>query len=320
MTNDVVIVGGGPAGLTAGIYACRAGMDTLLVEKVAPGGMIATADLVENYPGFPEGIAGYELVERMRKQAENSGLTIESDEITGLKGKGKLKVLLSGSSEYEAYSVIVASGRTQVLLGIPGENEFRGKGVSFCATCDGPFFRDKDVAVIGGGNAAAHEAIFLSKLAARVYLVHRRDRLRAEKALQKQIFSNDKIEFVGDSVAESIEGKKTVETLNVKNLGSGQSASLGVSAVFIAVGAMPNTGFLKDQVDLDEAGYVITGNDMETSHEGIYACGDVRKKNLWQVVNACGEGAVAASSAARHVDELKGTAYGEDFSVQGSSL
>jgi len=312
---DIIIVGGGPAGLTAGLYACRGGMDTLLLEQVGAGGEIATAELVENYPGFPEGINGYELAEKMKLQAEKFGLDIRIEKVRKITEEKGKKVVETRKQEYRTLSVVIAVGSNPMKLGIPGEEELRGKGVSYCATCDGPFFRDKEIAVVGGGNTAVQEALFLSKFAARVHLIHRRSRLRAAKILQERLFHDEKIKFVKDSIVTRIGGEGKVETVFVKNVKTGLASELSLGGIFIAVGYEPNTGFLKGTVELDEYAYILTDEDMKTSAEGIYACGDVRKKKLRQVVTACGEGAAAAFSARNYVEELKGTAYGENFSV-----
>ena len=312
---DVIVVGGGPAGLTAGLYSCRSGLKTLLLEKIGAGGEIATAGLVENYPGFPEGINGYELADKIRLQAEKSGLKILVEEVRKIAGKEGERTVETQGSGYKTLAVILAVGARPMKLGVPGESELRGKGVSYCATCDGPFFKDREIAVVGGGNTAVQEALFLSKFASHVKLVHRRARLRAMKILRERLLRNEKIEFVGDSVVTAINGEDRVKSVTVKNLKTSLESELPLGGVFIAVGYEPNTGFLKDMVELDERGYIITDEEMKTSVDGIYACGDVRKKNLRQVVTACGEGAVASFNAGNYVEELKGTAYGEYFSV-----
>jgi thioredoxin reductase (NADPH) len=312
---DIIIAGGGPAGLSAGIYACRGGMNTVLFEKTVIGGQTATTELVENYPGFPEGINGYDLTDKMKRQAEKFGLDIRAEAVKKITRKGREIVVETETGKYQSIAVIAAPGCRPRELGIPGEEELRGKGVSYCATCDGPLFRDKEITVVGGGNTAVEEALFLAGFGKFVRLIHRRSRLRAAKILQERLLRHSKIEFVKDSVVVAINGKDVVESLSLKNVKTGAESEVPCAGVFIAVGLDPNTGFLKGTVEMNEKGYIITDENMKTSAEGIYACGDVREKTLRQVVNACGEGAVAAFSAQKHVEELKGTAYGEDFPI-----
>ena len=312
---DIIIVGGGPAGLTAGMYACRGEMNTLLLEKAGAGGQILMAELVENYPGFHEGISGYELTDRMKKQAEKFGLDIRTEEVKNIVRKGREVTVITETREYKCLAVIIAAGAGMRKLGVPGEDELRGRGVSYCATCDGPFFRDKEIAVVGGGNSAVHEAVFLSKFGKSVKLIHRRSKLRAAKILQKTFFANEKTEFIKDSIVTGINGKDMVESVSLENVKTGQESKINCGGIFVAVGVIPNSKFLKGNVEIDEKGYIITDNDMKTSAEGIFACGDVRKKTMRQVINACGEGAQAVYSAQEYVEELKGTSYGKDFSV-----
>jgi thioredoxin reductase (NADPH) len=310
---DTVIIGGGPAGLTAGIYAARARMKTLLLEKMMVGGQAATTETIENYPGFPEGIAGPELTERMREQAEKFGVDFADGEVNEVKeamfenGKGFLLVAEGG--EYRALTLIVATGAQASSLKIPGEKKFTGKGVSYCATCDGPFFRDQDIVVAGGGDTAVEEALFLTKFAKKVYLVHRRDRLRATKILQDRALANPKIELVWDSVLTEIAGEISVEKVRLKNVKTGEETELAVRGVFVFVGIVPNTEFLQELVEMNSTGYIVTDDNMQTTAQGVFACGDARRKLLRQVVTACGEGATAAFSAQHYVEELKGIAY-----------
>ncbi len=312
---DIIIIGGGPAGLTAGMYACRGEMRALLIEKAGPGGQILAAELVENYPGFPEGISGYELTDKMKKQAEKFGLDIRMEEVKGIVRGGREITVITEKQKYRCLSVIIAAGANPRKLGVPGEDELCGRGVSYCATCDGPFFRDKEIIVIGGGNSAVHEAVFLSKFGRSVKLIHRRSMLRATKILQKTFFTNEKTEFVKDSIVIGINGKDMVESVSLKNVKTGEESKINCGGVFIAVGVIPNSKFLKGNVEIDGKGYIITDNDMKTSADGIFACGDVRKKIMRQVINACGEGAQAVYSAQEYVEELKGTSYGKDFSI-----
>ena len=312
---DIIIVGGGPAGLTAGIYACRGGMNTALFEEMGVGGQAATTELVENYPGFPEGINGYDLADKMKQQAEKFGLDIRAEAVKKITRRGREVVVETENGQHKSLAVIIATGCKPGKLGIPGEEELRGKGVSYCATCDGPLFRDREIAVVGGGDTAVEEALFLAGFGKFVRLIHRRSRLRAANILQERLFKHGKIEFVKDSVVAAINGKDIVESLSLKNLKTGTESNVPCAGVFIAVGVDPNTGFLKGTVEMNGKGHIMTGEDMKTSVEGIYACGDVREKTLRQVVNACGDGATAAFAAQKYVEELKGTGYGENFTL-----
>ncbi len=311
MSYDLIIIGGGAAGLTAGIYAGRARMKTLLMEKMAPGGQAASTDMVENYPGFPEVISGPELMERMAKQAERFGLETVIDTAESLKLKAEKEiVVVTQRKEYETLSVIIAAGGEPRSLGVPGEEKLRGRGVSYCATCDGPLFRDKEIIVVGGGNTAVQEALFLTEFAKKVTLIHRRDRLRATKVLQERVLSHAKIEIVWSSVVTGIRGENRVEGVEVSNKQSGEEREIPARGVFILTGIKPGTDFLGGFLEMDEQGYLITDENMKTSREGIYACGDCRRKQLRQIVTACGEGAIAAVAAQHYVDQTKGTAYG----------
>ncbi len=308
---DLVIIGGGPAGLTAGLYAARARMKALLLEKALCGGQAMLTDMIENFPGFPEGVAGHELSARLEEQAKRFGLAVEQAESLGLERAqgGAFSVALSGGRKVDALSVIVASGARWNSLGIPGEKELAGRGVSYCATCDGPLFRGKNVVVVGGGDTAVEDALFLTKFAAKVTIVHRRDRLRAAKILQERAFANKKIDVCLDSVAVRIEGADRVSAVAIKNVKTGAETSLECSGAFILIGLSPNTEFMKGLLRLDEKGYIITDDDMKTSVDGIFACGDVRKKSLRQVVTASGDGATAAAAAGHYVDRIRGCEY-----------
>lgn len=310
---DIVIIGGGPAGLTAGLYAARAKMDTLLIEKMIFGGQAAMTETIENYPGFPDGIGGMELTNRMREQSAKFGLTFIDAEVkavvTGIGNAGEGFGVETSGEKYIASAVIVASGAEPRELAVPGEKRFKGRGVSYCATCDGAFFRDQDIVVVGGGDTAVEEGLFLTKFGRKVTLVHRRDRLRATKILQERASANPKLDFVWDSVVEEIFGEENVEGVRVKNLKTDEKRDISAKGVFVYVGIEPSTHFLEGLVDMDDAGYVVTDENMQTSQAGIFACGDARRKLLRQVVTACGEGATAAFSAQHYVEELKGTAY-----------
>jgi len=306
---DVVIVGGGPAGLTAGLYAARGALKTLILEKLLPGGQAATTYWIDNYPGFPEGVSGPQLMMSMKDQAIRFGLEIEMDEANDLLVNEEGFAVVGQNGKYTAHAVIVASGATVARLGVPGEEELRGKGVSYCATCDGAFFRDEELVVVGGGDSAIEEGIYLTKFAKKVHVVHRRDRLRATRAIQERAFKNERMDFIWDTVVEEILGDQTVEGVHLRNVKTGEVRELACKGVFIYVGNIPNSNFLKGKVEMDKKGYIVTDNDMATSQNGVFACGDVRKKALRQVVTACGEGAAAAFSAEQFVEEKKGIAY-----------
>ncbi|MCL0100832.1 thioredoxin-disulfide reductase [Peptococcaceae bacterium] len=304
-TRDLVIVGAGPAGLTAALYAARAAIDTVLIEREMPGGQAATTEQIENYPGFPGGISGSELSIKMAEQVKEFGCEIVYSDVENIEREENAFRIKHLNGEIIAKSVIVATGAKPIMLGIKGEQEFHGRGVSYCATCDGAFFRDKKVAVIGGGNAAVEEAIFLTKFASKVYLIHRRDKLRAAKIAQKKAFDNPKIEFVWNSVLEEIKGNQTVEKVITKNVKTGESSELSVDGVFVFIGTQANSDLLKGLVDLDERGYVIAGEDTVTKVPGLYVAGDLRKKPMKQVVTAAADGAVAAMQAERYLAENK---------------
>jgi thioredoxin reductase (NADPH) len=298
---DVVIIGGGPAGLTAGIYAARARLKSLLLEKGATGGWIVNAGVVENYPGFPDGINGLELADAMQQQALKFGLETLTAEVTGLELNSEQKVLKTSGGNITARAVIVAGGSDLIKLGVPGEEEFTGRGVAYCAVCDGYFYRDIPVAVVGGGNAAMNEALELTKFASKVTVIHRRDELRATRILQERAFAEPKIEFLWNTVVEAIEGGNTVKKLRLKNVKTGEKSTLDISGIFIAAGFRPNTGYLKNVVDLAENGTIITNEKMETNVPGILAAGDIRANSIRQVAAAVGDGAVAAIYAEQHI-------------------
>jgi len=309
---DIAIIGGGPAGLTAGLYASRARMKTILLESLSVIGQAQMTDVIENYPGI-ETIGGLELIEIMKKQAKAFGLSCEEGTVTKIFSREEKGTVIwqveTESGTHEALSVIVASGACPKKLEIPGEEELSGRGVSYCGTCDAAFFKDKDVMVVGGGNTAVEEAIFLTKFAKKVGIIHRRDRLRAVKILQEQVFSNDKIEFIWDSFLEEIEGTDKVEKVRVKNLKTGEYKEIPCDGVFIFAGWKPNTEFLEGLLELDKKRHITIDENMGTGQKGIFACGDCCKRPLHQVITACGDGAIAAQSAQHYVEELKGTAY-----------
>ena len=300
---DLVIIGGGPAGLTAGIYAARARMNVLLLEKAVPGGQILVTDWIENYSGFPEGISGFDLAEKMRIQAEELGLKIETAEVHSLNLSGKVKEIILKDRSITSKSLIIASGASPRKLGI-GEDKFMGKGISFCATCDAPFFKDKTVVAIGGGDTAVQEAVFLTKFAKKVYLVHRRDQLRAEKILQERAFENDKLEIIWDSVATGVDGFFGVESVKIKNVKTSEEKTLKADGCFIWVGILPNTSFLNESLKTDETGFIQADKNMQTSVPGVFAVGDVRDTPLRQISTAVGDGAMAAVSAEHFIENL----------------
>ena len=311
---DVAIIGGGPAGLTAGLYAARAGLRTLLFEGTSSISQITVTDLIENYPGIPEGIGGFELIERFKKQAEQFGLELATKDVISIAKKnwGDIEAwkVDAGDISYEALAIIIATGAYWRKLGVAGEDVFVGKGVSYCATCDGPLFKNKDIVVVGGGDAAVQEAIFLTNFARKVTIVHRRDRLRAMKSLQKKAFANSKIEFAWNSVVEEISGSDFVEKVKFRDVKSASVAmEIPVAGIFIFTGLIPKTDIVRGIVDLDSGGYIIVDENMRTSVKGIFAGGDCIRKSLRQVITACGDGATAAFSAQHYIEELKGESY-----------
>lgn len=302
---DVIIIGGGPAGLTAGLYTSRARLKSLLIEKGFPGGQVMTTEWIENYPGFEDGIAGADLAQKMEKQATKFGLEIIQGSVLSVSLDGKTKkVALEDGTVHEAKSIILATGSNPKPLGIKGEDEFRGRGVSYCATCDAAFFKDSDLAVIGGGDSAVEEGIFLTKFAKTVCIVHRRDQLRATKVVQERAFENPKIKMVWDSVPEEIVGDATgVTSLKIKNVKTDEVSELKVQGVFIYIGYIPNTDPVKDIITINESNYAVADENMASSGDGIFIAGDVRDKPLKQIATAVGDGATAAISAEKYIEE-----------------
>jgi thioredoxin reductase (NADPH) len=289
-------------------------MQTMLIEKLVSGGQAATTEWIDNYPGFPDGVSGPELSQKMEEHAVRFGLQIKNEGVKGLEvedeGSKRSFRVETDKGTHRSLAVILALGADWNKLGVPGEEEFRGRGVSYCATCDGPFFREQEVVVVGGGDTAVEEGTYLTKFASKVTIIHRRDRLRAVPVIQEQAFGNPKVGFCWNSVVEAIEGNQGgVEKVRLRDVRKGNTSEKPCAGVFIFVGTVPNTEFLRGVVDLDERGYIISDDDMKTSVQGIFACGDARKKLLRQVVTACGEGATAAFAAQHYVEKLKGTAY-----------
>ena len=300
---EVIIVGGGPAGLTAGLYSSRAGLTSILIEKGIFGGQIAYAEHVENFTGFPQGISGQELGEKMHEQARKHGLKILTAEVTGLEMQGAMKLVKTTEGDYTGRTVIMAGGAVRRKLGVEGETRLTGRGVSYCAVCDSAFFRDQRVAVVGGGDTAITEALHLAKFAANITIIHRRDQLRAGHVLQEKLRSEPKIDFLWDTTVTAIEGADMVERIKLLNVKTGQGAEMEVSGVFVSVGTNPDTEYVKTILPLDESGYIITNEKMETPVPGIFAAGDIRHNSARQAITAAGDGATAAIYAQKYLTE-----------------
>ncbi len=305
---QVVVIGAGPAGLAAGLYAARSGLSTIIIEMAFPGGQIANAPRVDNYPGFVEGISGIELGQYMHSQAEQAGAETLTAEVSSLvpatQGSGGHHVVKTSEEDVIAEAVIVATGARYRMLGVPGEAELTGRGVSYCATCDGPFYRGKKVAVIGGGDTAITDALELTTFASQVTVIHRRDELRASRALQEKAGNNPKVAFLWNAVVEEVLGQPGVSSVRLKDTKSGKLSEFPVEGVFVAVGSVPSTGFLNGVIALDEAGCIIINEQMETDIAGVFAAGDVRHNSARQVITAAGDGATAALSARRYISSL----------------
>jgi thioredoxin reductase (NADPH) len=304
--HEAVIIGGGPAGLTAGLYLMRAGIDTLLLEKTLPGGAPLNTGHVENYPGFPEGISGKELMDRFARHAKAFGLPIkEFTEVESLSFEGERFITKTPDGLFESMGVIIASGTEPMKMNIPGETELVGRGISYCATCDGMFFKNLDVAVIGGGNAAIEEGLLLANIVKKVYIIHRRGTLRAQKILQERAFKNNKIEFLWNKKVIEIAGRDQVKYVVVEDTQKGERSRVEVSGVFIYIGSAPNTAFLKELVKRDSAGFVLTDENLAAKTKGLFIAGDVRKKALRQIATAVGDGALAAVNLEKYILEKK---------------
>ncbi len=302
--RDMVIIGGGPAGLTAGLYAARARLDAVLLEQMGFGGQLLTYEKVDNYPGFPEGIGAFGLSELISAQALRFGLRTSSAEVRGLDLGGKIKKVILSNGEIAAKTVIIASGASPNKLKVKGETEFTGRGVSYCAVCDAPFYRDQEVAVVGGGDTAIEEALYLTKFAGRVHIVHRRDRLRATPVIQEKAFQNEKISFILCKVVSEIVGtEQGVEALSLQDVKSSENSTLPVTGVFVFVGIKPNSGFIPPEIARDSCGFILTDQEMAASIPGVFAAGDIRSKALRQIVTAVGDGATAAFNAGRYIEE-----------------
>ena len=302
---DVIIIGAGPAGYTAGIYCSRARRDTLLISGLLPGGQLMNTTDVENYPGFEEGIMGPDLMLTMRKQAERMSTTILDDVVVNVDFRAKPFKVLTGSEEYEAKAVIVCTGATPRKIGIEGEQTFSGKGVSYCATCDGAFFRNQNIAVVGGGDSCMEEATFLTKFASKVHIIHRRDAFRASKIMQERALNNKKIEVHWNSAVENIIGDQKVQQIILKDTKTGENKTLEMGGVFVAIGHEPNTGLFKNQLEMDENGYIIQKNNTETSVKGVFTAGDVHDHRYRQAVTAAGFGCMSAIDVDKYLSEQK---------------
>jgi thioredoxin reductase (NADPH) len=301
---DTIIIGGGPAGLTAGLYTSRAGLKSLLLERGIPGGQMVNATLVENYPGFPEGIAGSDLGSLMHRQAVRYGLDVVTAEVTGIsQGNPRPHSIAATAGDFEAATIIIATGSEYRKLGVDGEERLSGRGVSYCATCDGFFFRDRDVAVVGGGDTAITDALELSQHASKVYVIHRRDQLRAGEVLQRRAFAHPKLEFIWNTVLEEALGEQMLSGLKLRNVATGQQSILKVDGFFIAVGSIPNSRGFSNILELDGTGCIITNGTMATSTPGIFAAGDIRSNSPRQISAAVGDGAAAAMSAFKYIQE-----------------
>ena len=300
---DVAIVGGGPAGLSAAIYAARGGLKTVIFEKALIGGQITVTAEVENYPGFEESVSGFDIVEKMQKQAEKFNAEIKMEEVKAIGLEGLCKIVETNKTTYRVKSVIIATGAHPRKLAVPGEEKYTGRGVSYCAICDGALYRDKVVAVIGGGDSAVEEAMFLTKFARKVYIIHRRDQLRAVKILQERVFANNKIEMIWNSVVQEIQGSNFVEKLLLFNKKTKKNSELSLDGVFIFVGIIPSSELVESRVDFDDQNFIKTDKTMHTKIPGVYAAGDVTHKVLRQVITAGSDGATAAFSAEKWIEE-----------------
>ncbi|MFH1855613.1 MAG: thioredoxin-disulfide reductase [Candidatus Omnitrophota bacterium] len=311
---DVIIIGGGPAGLTASIYTSRAGIDTLLLESASLPSQAALTETIENYPGFPNGIEGYKLIEDFKKQSKIFGTEFVPEEAESIQENKEgpeegYNVITKEGTVYKALSVIIATGAVPKQLGVKGEKEFYGRGVSYCATCDAHFYKNKHIMVVGGGDAAVEEALFLTKFGSKVTVIHRRQRLRAAKILRERVSANKKIEIIWNSQVVELLGDKKIRAAKIKNVKTQEETEIQCDGVFVFIGYKPNTDFLKGFINLNEKGHIVTGENMQIEKVGIFACGDCRSKMMFQVITACGDGATAAFSCQKYVEKLKGMVY-----------
>ena len=293
---DVLVIGAGPAGMTAAIYAARAGYNTAMVEVGVPGGQAATTEIIENYPGFPQGVAGPDLMYKFFEQTQTFGVEMLYGYVEKLECEGEVKKVKVGDNVYESKAVVIASGAKPKTLGVANEDRMRGRGVSYCATCDGFFFKDKDVLVVGGGDTAVEEAMYLTKMCSKVTLIHRRDQLRANRTAQNRAFANEKLEIVYNTTLEEIIGEDKVTAVRLKNKITGEETILEINGIFIFAGYLPNNDFFPAELEVDKNGYVLTDEKMQTNIPGVFAVGDVRKKALRQVTTAVGDGGAVSSA------------------------
>ncbi len=300
---DTIIIGGGPAGITSAIYTSRGRLNTLVLERGTVGGQAAATEIIENYPGFIDPIGGPDLMDRFEAQAKRFGAELTFGYVTGVELKGDVKIVKTDMKEYQAKTVIISTGAEAKKLGVPGEGEFAGRGVSYCATCDGPFFRDVELVVVGGGDSAVEEGMFLTKFASKVHLVHRRDALRATAIVQERAFKNEKMIFIWNSVVERINGKEGVDSVTIKDVKTGEDSDIPVGGIFIYIGFIPQSQLFKGQLETNEKGYIVTDQYMRTSMPGVFAVGDVRRELGRQVATAVGDGCVAALMAEKFLSE-----------------
>lgn len=300
---DLIIIGGGPAGLTAALYAGRSRLKTVILEKMGLGGRILMSQNIENFPGFIEDTSTVTLIEGMKRQIMELDVKVYYDEVIGIDCKEKS--VKTSSLVYCASAIILATGAKPRKLDVPGEDEFIGKGISYCATCDAPFYKEKDIIVVGGGNAVAEEALYLARFASSVTILHRRDQMRASAILQEELKKNKKIKFMLNSIITQVEGSNKLESIKVKDVVNESEKTVDCDGVFVYIGYDPDTGFLNNKLKLDESGFIITDEQMATSEKGIFACGDCRRKPLYQVITACGDGAIAGDSAYKYIASLE---------------
>jgi len=301
---DVIIIGAGPAGLTAGLYNGRARLKTLIIEGTSTPSQMLITNEIENYPGVLGPVSGFKIIEDMKKQVSGFGVEFEMTNVLAISKDNNIWKFETEDGDYSTYTVIVATGTLPRYLGVPGEKEFRGRGVSYCATCDGAFFKDKNIIVAGGGDTAVEEAIFLTRFAEKVTIVHRRDKLRALKVIQERAFANKKIDFAWDSVVVEILGEKKVSGVQIKNVKTEKISKINCDGAFVFIGYIPNVSFVADILDLDSDGYIITDDRMVTSKQGVFACGDCRNTPLRQIITACADGAIAADSALKYIETV----------------